>query len=75
MRLVPALLDLYSLVVLVAVVTSWIHLDRRHPLITMVHRLTEPVLAPIRRVLPPAAGLDFSPIVLLIALRVLRRLW
>jgi YggT family protein len=61
MRLVPALLDLYSLIVLVAVVISWIHLDRRHPLATIVYRLTEPVLAPIRRVLPPIAGLEFSP--------------
>ena len=75
MRLVPALLDLYSLVVLAAVVISWIHLDRRQPLAAIVYRLTEPVLEPIRRVLPPIAGLDFSSMVLLIALRVLRRLW
>jgi YggT family protein len=75
MRLVSALLDLYSLVVLMAVIMSWIHLDRRQPLAAIVYRLTEPVLAPIRRVLPPVAGLDFSPMVLLIALRVLRRLW
>lgn len=75
MRLVPALLDLYSLVLLVAIVISWIHLDRRQPLATIVYRLTEPVLAPIRRVLPPIAGLDFSPMVLLIALRALRRFW
>ena len=75
MRLVPALLDLYSLVVLMAVIISWIHLDRRQPLAAIVYRLTEPVLAPIRRVLPPVAGLDFSAMVVLIALRVLRRLW
>ena len=75
MRLVPALLDLYSLVVLAAVVMSWIHLDRRQPLAAIVYRLTEPVLEPIRRALPLIAGLDFSPMVLLIALRVLRRLW
>jgi YggT family protein len=75
MRLVPALLDLYSLVVLAAVVISWINLDRRQPLATIVYRLTEPVLAPIRRVLPPIAGLDFSPMVLLIALRAFSRFW
>ena len=75
MGLVPALLDLYSLVVLAAVIISWIHVDRRHRLVEIVYRLTEPVLAPIRRVLPPVGGLDFSPIVLLIALRILRRLW
>jgi len=75
MRLVPGLLDLYSLVVLMAVIISWIRVDRRQPLAAIVYRLTEPVLAPIRRVLPPVAGLDFSPLVLLMALRLLRRLW
>jgi YggT family protein len=75
MRLVLTLIDLYSLVVLAAVVMSWVHADRRHPLVQGVFNLTEPVLAPIRRVIPPTAGLDFSPIVLLIALRLLREIW
>ena len=75
MRLIATLIDLYSLVVLAAVVMSWMRMDRRHPLAKMVYSLTEPVLAPIRRALPLIGGLDFSPMVLLIALRVLRRLW
>ena len=74
MRLVLTLIDLYSLVVLAAVVMSWVHADRRHPLVQAVFNVTEPALAPIRRVLPPTAGLDFSPIVLLIALRLLREI-
>ena len=75
MRLVATLIDLYSVIVLAAVVMSWVRADRRHPLVAIVYRLTEPALAPIRKVLPPVRGLDFSPIVLLIALRVLRGLW
>jgi YggT family protein len=75
MRLVGTLIDLYSLVVLAAVVMSWVRADRRHPLVKAVYSLTEPVLAPIRSALPLAGGLDFSPLVLLIALRVLRSLW
>ena len=75
MRLVVTLIDLYSLVVLAAVVMSWLHADRRHPLVHAVFNVTEPALAPIRRVLPPTAGFDFSPIVLLIALRLLREIW
>jgi YggT family protein len=75
MRLVATLIDLYSIVVLAAVVMSWIRADRRHPLVKIVYRLTEPALAPIRRVLPTFGGMDFSPMVLLIALRVLRGLW
>ena len=72
MLLLARLTDLYSLVVIVAVVLSWVRLDRRNPLVTITRGLTEPVLAPIRKVLPPIGGLDFSPMVLLIALQVLR---
>jgi len=74
MPLLASLVDLYSLVVLVAVILSWVPLDRRHPLMTIVHGLTEPVLAPIRKVLPPMGGLDLSPMVLLIALQILKGL-
>lgn len=71
MRLLSILIDLYSLVVLVSVVMSWVPSLRGTPLAGIVDALTEPVLEPIRRVLPPAAGLDFSPMLLLIVLRVL----
>jgi YggT family protein len=74
MPFLARLIDLYSLVVLVAVILSWVQLDRRNPLVTITHALTEPVLAPIRNVLPPMAGLDLSPMVLLIALQLLKGL-
>jgi YggT family protein len=75
MRLIVTLIDLYSLVVLAAVVMSWVRADPRHPLVRLVYNLTEPAIAPIRRVLPPMGGLDFSPMILLLALRVLRGLF
>ena len=74
MRLVPALIDLYSFVVLAAVIMSWLPMHRRSPLAMMVFRLTEPALAPIRRALPSMGGLDFSPMVLLLALQLLKQL-
>ena len=74
MPLLASLIDLYSLLVLVAVILSWIRLDRRHPLAAIVYGLTEPVLAPIRNWLPPMGGLDLSPMVLLIALQVVKGL-
>ena len=66
------LIDLYSLIVLVAVVMSWLQLSPSNPIAQFVHAVTEPVLGPIRRALPPMGGLDFSPMVLLIGLRLLR---
>ncbi len=74
MRLLATLVDLYSLVVLAAVVMSWVRVDWRNPPARIVYNLTEPVFASIRRVLPVMGGLDLSPMVVLLALRVLRRL-
>ncbi len=66
------LVDLYSLVVLGAVVVSWIQLPSTHPVVGFLSMLTEPLLAPIRRVLPDMGGFDFSPVVLFFGLRMVR---
>jgi YggT family protein len=68
------LIDLYSLIVLAAVVLSWIRVDPHNPMVRIVDILTEPALVPIRRVLPPMGGFDFSPMVLLIGLQLLKDL-
>ena len=72
--LLIGLLDLYSFVVLGAVVISWLQLPPSNPVATFLHTLTEPLLAPIRRVLPDMGGIDFSPLILLFGLRMLRGL-
>lgn len=75
LSLLGLLVDIYSVVVLAAVVLSWIGVSADHPIAGIVFKLTEPVLAPIRRVLPDLGGLDFSPMLLLIGLRFLRSLF
>lgn len=72
--IVHLLLDLYSLVLFAAVILSWINLSPDNQLLRLVQRLTEPVLAPLRRVLPSAGGFDFSPVVALLLIRLLQRL-
>ncbi len=73
--LLVQLIDVYSLIVVASVIVSWTNVPREHQAVRLLHRLTEPVLAPIRKVLPPMGGIDFSPLVLLIGLRVLTRLF
>ena len=69
--LLVRLIDIYSLIILAAVVVTWINVPRSHPAVRLLHALTEPVLAPIRKILPPMGGMDFSPVVVLIGLRLL----
>lgn len=67
------ILDLYSLVVFAAVILSWLNLSPDNPFVRVVTALTEPVLGPIRKVMPDLGGIDLSPMVLLLGITVLRR--
>ncbi len=64
----------YNFIIFIRVVMSWVRVDPYNPLVRIIYQLTEPVLAPLRRVIPPAAGLDFSPIVAFFLIELLRRL-
>ncbi len=66
------IVDLYSLIVFAAVILSWLQLPHDNPVIQFVNRVTEPALEPIRRVLPAMGGLDFSPMILLVGLQMLK---
>ena len=79
MTIIASLFNLiyYALVVLIfaRIILSFTKMQPwNNQLARLVHDLTEPMLAPIRRLLPPSAGLDFSPMLLLIALSFLRTL-
>jgi YggT family protein len=73
------LLELYSYVIIAAALISWVSPDPRNPIVMFLRQVTEPVLAPVRRLLPPwkTGGLDLSPVIVLIAIQFVERvvLW
>ena len=59
------------------VITSWINVGPSNPLYpiaTIVHQITEPIVAPIRRILPKFGMLDFSPMVALFLITIAQRI-
>lgn len=79
-RLLSALVELYGWIIFARLIISWIRLDPYHPIVQFLIRATEPVLRPARQLIPPAGGLDFSPIIVFVVLRlvgnfVVRTLW
>ena len=58
--------------VIAMIVVSFLAPQSSHPAVEFIWELTEPVMAPLRQVLPPMGGLEFSPIILFIALNVIR---
>jgi YggT family protein len=55
------------------VIISWINLSPDNPVVVLIYGITEPILAPIRRVLPPMGMLDLSPMVALIIMIIIQQ--
>lgn len=64
-------LDLLFWIVLIRALLSWFA-QGYNPMITLLQQLTEPFLAPIRRIIPPIGGLDLSVLVLIVAIQAVR---
>ena len=64
-------LNLYIWVIIAAAVISWVAPNPYNPVVRLLHRVTEPVLAPIRQLLPPwkTFGLDFSPVIIILLIQ------
>jgi YggT family protein len=75
-------IDIYFYIILATVIISWLAafniINFGNPYVRQINgvlrQLTEPVLGPIRRILPNLGGLDFSPVVVLLALQFIKRL-
>ena len=69
-RLIELAVYVYIVAILIRVVLSWINpYGTRHPVGDLLYSLTEPLMAPARRLIPPIAGLDLSPIAVLVLLQ------
>jgi YggT family protein len=69
--LVAMLLWTYFILIIAMVILSWFGQRLRHPIIPLIYQLTEPLLRPIRKVIPPISGIDLSPLFALIIIRFL----
>lgn len=71
-ELLNLLLNIFLIAILVQVVMSWISPTTYNPATVLLHRLTEPVLAPARRIIPPISGIDLSPLVVLVVFQLIK---
>lgn len=71
--IVNVIFEVYTFLIIAQVLMSWIPHDRYHPIFRFIEDVTEPVLGPCRRLIPALGGIDFSPIIALMLLELLRR--
>ena len=70
-KLVFILVNLYFFSILLEAILSWTGQGHYNPISRMLWQLNAPLMSPVRRVIPPLAGLDFSPLVVLLLLQVI----
>lgn len=81
LEIVMLVLDFYSWLIIASAVLSWLTafnvINMRNRFVYMIYdscyRLTEPLMRPIRRILPYMGGLDLSPIIILLAITFLQK--
>ena len=67
------LLTAYTWIIIGRVIISWVNADPYNPIVRFLYEVTEPLLGRIRRVLPLSmGGIDFSPMVLIVAIMFLQ---
>ena len=70
--LIGLVVNTYLIAMVIMIVVSWIAPGSHHPAVRLVYQITEPVMAPVRSLLPAMGGLDFSPIVVFIVINVIQ---
>ena len=70
-EVVSGLLHMYSLLVFVRVMITWVQHDPYNPIIAFLYKVTDPYLDIFRSILPATGGMDISPILALILLQIL----
>src|SRR5688572_19720835 len=72
--LVLSLLDIYSWVVIIRALISWVSPDPHNPIVQILSKLTEPLLRPLRKLAPPErlGGLDLTPLILILLIQLVK---
>lgn len=69
---ISLLVNIYFFALLAMIILSWVAPGGNNPAIYLLHQITEPVMAPLRKLLPPMGGLDFSPILVFVLINIIQ---
>ena len=70
--IIGLLINIYFFALLAMIILSWVAPGGNNPAIYLLYQITEPIMAPLRKVLPPMGGLDFSPILVFVLINIIQ---
>lgn len=78
-QLIDTIFNLIYLLILLRILLSWlpalgVRLDPYNPIVRLIYQLTDPILEPFRRIIPPLGMIDISPIVAILVLQLVQNL-
>lgn len=68
-ELTKLFINVFVFAIIIQIIISWVNPGAYNPVSSLLHSLTEPLLRPARRLMPPISGLDLSPIPVLVGLQ------
>ncbi len=71
-QLLSACFTIYTWILVIRVLITWVSPDPFNPIVQFLIKATDPVLEPLRKVIPPIGPLDISPVVAMLVLQALQ---
>jgi len=71
LNLIRILCEVLTIIIILRAILSWFALSPTNMLSVILYRVTEPILAPLRRIIPRAGMIDFTPLVAIILLQLI----
>ncbi len=65
-QVVCLVFTLFTIAIFLRAILSWFNMDPRSPLIQILEMVTEPIMEPVRRIMPRLGAIDFSPLVVIL---------
>ncbi|MBV1872814.1 MAG: YggT family protein, partial [Gammaproteobacteria bacterium] len=65
-------LNFFFWAILIQVVLSWVAPQSNNPAVALIHQITEPIMAPARKLVPAMGGMDFSPIITFMLIQLMK---
>ncbi|MBI2908779.1 MAG: YggT family protein [Chloroflexi bacterium] len=68
-RVIGLIANILSIAIFIRAILSWFPVSGNNIFVAIIYQITEPILAPLRRVIPPIGGMDLSPLVAILILQ------
>jgi YggT family protein len=72
-NILNTILSLLTYAIIIRAVLSWVRPNPNNPLVRLLNKVTDPIMKPLERIIPPLGGLDITPVIAIVLIQVVQR--